>query len=159
MIKIRCGVFETNSSSVHSVVVANHVPAEERDYNRYYSNGGQYGRFSTETCDDIASRLDYLWQAVLDNEYLSKDENDAFSASWWKEAIGNVLPEATLIEDYDNGYIDHGGEYALMLEEMHADPALISMFLLNGESRVFMSSDEDYTEPDYPDCDYIEYGN
>ena len=159
MLKIRRGVFETNSSSVHSVVIANHAPKDERDYNRYYAEGSQYGRYSTEVCDDIASRLDYLWQIVLDNEYRSKDADDAFSTEWWREAIMEVLPEATLIEDYDNGYIDHGSDYEELLEEMRAAPELIAMFLLNDDSRVFMKSDEDDIEFDYPDCDYIEFHN
>ena len=160
---IRMGMFETNSSSVHSIVIAEGFSGDI-DYNRYWSCGGMFGRYDKEVLDDTASKLDYLWQAILDISSDVDSGEGPGSIDRWREIIGQFLPEATLEIEYDSqgflkGYIDHGGEYWDMLCQMESDTGLVGRYLLNPQSRVFMSSDEDYEKPDYPDCEYVEFTN
>ena len=160
---IRTGVFETNSSSAHTLVIADHRP-DGIDYTQYWSNGGCFGRYESLSSNDTSLKLDYLWQAIIDNSDELDSGEGAGSISWWQETIATYLPEARLEIEYDSsgypkGYIDHGGAYADMLEAMYQDPELIARFLLSPDSWIFLSSDEDYKRPDYPDCDYIEFDN
>lgn len=105
MKKIRASVFETNSSSSHSLVfikIKHEIKAIQEDENEYILGTGEYG-WGPETLTGWLEKADYFAIEAINNE---KKE----------ELLINVLlevyPNATfrLIEELDEedyGYIDH----------------------------------------------------
>lgn len=164
---VRLHAFETNSSSAHAIVISDIEPAEGIDYNDYRVSGGKYDRYDKMLCYDTGEKLDYFWQVVLDNakDTVLDEGDDAFSISAWREILGQFVPEARFEIEYDSygcidGYIDHGSDYAPMLEEMYEDNSLVRRFLLNPDSFVAMSSDEDcWPDLPYPDDGYRIFEN
>jgi len=57
-IRIRRGVFETNSSSVHTLVF--HPTEEYINENYMVIRGGEYGRYPLRPLKDLEDRLNYL---------------------------------------------------------------------------------------------------
>ena len=172
MIKIRYGMFETNSSSVHSIVIdvsgTSHVV---EDCMKVY--GGEYG-WGHDVLDTPQERACYLWQGIWTCTPHEQDKPDNLAE--WKEKILAWLPNATFVdvdederndigEDDDNGFhfgwypgVDHGWELYEMLCEFWEDDELLGAYLTGDNSHVVVSNDnEDELGFFYPDCDYIEY--
>lgn len=139
--QVRCGVFETNSSSTHSIAIPKnaHIP----DHVSFHI--GEFG-WGWEQ-EDAA---DYLYTAIY---VTSRTESEA------KEKIAklkNILNEhgisyhfgrAKTNKDYfylDNGYIDHGYELKSFVDELLNDGDKLIRFI--SEGLVFTGNDNCSTE-------------
>ena len=129
-ISIRQGVFETNSSSVHAIVIDTSGNEDDKDSLRFYSGPVMLGYFGRDTgfVTDIESRLSYLWTAIWD---LKTNYEDVYSYAkedsslydtririqnipdldWWKDRLSGFIMEFIVdqnpnLEDPDDIYFE-----------------------------------------------------
>jgi len=156
-IKIRSNVFETNSSSVHTIVFHPTAMSNVVCTDIMEIKGGQYGRMPKYPLSTIEERLNYLWTAIWDNcigtfNYNSqKYESDFDELKWWKNAIHLYCPNAILynLEDDDSWnfpYVDHSALVQPLLDAMKKDISLLKYFLLDPEGYIIISGDEAYED-------------
>lgn len=143
MIQIRSSVFETNSSSTHSIA----IPKAPVVAGKYISFG--IGEFGWE--NGIADTADYLYTAILEqrnhSELLNKLKEilDKHSIEYKFE---EPRYEKSVYGDYEYlayGYIDHGYELGEFLDAVLNNEDLLMRYLF-GNSTV-------YTGNDNQDCD------
>ena len=156
-IKIRSNVFETNSSSVHTIVfhpteMANVVCT---DYMKI--EGGQFGRSPKFPLTSIEERLNYLWTAIWDiyiesfNYKTQEYESNFDELKWWKDAIHLYCPNAILYNLEDDGswnfpFVDHAGLVEPLLAAMKKDISLLKYYLLDPNGYIIISGDEVYED-------------
>ena len=131
----RNGVFETNSSSVHAIVI-NKQNLAENNGSIVSVTPGDYG-WEYEEYRLPAQKLNYLWTAIVDNK-----ENLVSWKEYLKEALklsdGVVFidePEDTL-----SGSVDHAEELKDFLKEMRKNPDLLNKFIF-GDSYIVTGND------------------
>lgn len=140
MIQIRPGVFETNSSSTHSIVIpkapVSYYPKEIRFC------FGEYG-WEKEAYD----LPDYIYTAIYNNY-------DKHTAEKYRRHIEDLLhrhgivcafeePKYDIYDGtayFDSGYIDHGDELNPFLTQLLADDDLM-LRALCGDSTVYTGND------------------
>lgn len=149
MIKIRNGVFETNSSSVHAICISS------KPIDAYgLSVTLQIGEFGWEHAwyQDIDSRASYIYTAacyIYNKDFYKKfkellepygievkyEDNKRASFSNWGS------------DEYylNNGYIDHGSELQELVDRCLNDPDTLIRFIFGDESFVMTTNDN---------CDY-----
>ena len=105
MKKVRKGIFETNSSSSHSlsigVLLEGDADVDESNDDKIVLGNGKFG-WEWEDYDSWLDKADYL--ALLMGNYNFGDINNLLNA------IHRKYPNATIIIS-NNGYIDHGSDY------------------------------------------------
>lgn len=151
MIQIRKNVFETNSSSTHSIAIPNHKLAE---YPRVVHFGiGGFGWSFEEV-----NPADYLYTAILAYYYHPEEREEKLN--YLKDVLDrhNILytmqepkfetwPEEFPGEvwlDTDCGYVDHAGELSEFLEAVFKDEDTLLNFIFNG--LVFTGNDNSYDD-------------
>lgn len=142
MKQIRRNVFETNSSSTHSICISK-APATAGKHIHF--GIGEYGW--ENDCVDTA---DYLYTAILcmgDSEELLeklKDILDSHSIEYEFEE-----PKWFKGSDYqylDNGYVDHAGETRDFINAVLSDDDML-MRCLFGNSMVYTGNDNQDSHP------------
>lgn len=139
MISIRTSIFETNSSSVHALV----IPKDTKITipNRVSLYYGEYGwEQSVET-----DTLDYIYTACVDR---GQEEVDKLISYLKRKGV----EEINILSSNDNGNygIDHG--YDVPLAELFANENLLDRFLFGYNSYVQTGNDNDggdYMEDGY----------
>lgn len=146
MIQIRQGTFETNSSSVHELVIPKDcelcIPA------KVYLTGGEYG-WGPEVENDT---INYMYQACLDR---GQDEVNKFVLYLMEKGIEvdyHGYEEKRFIND---GFIDHS--YEIPLEHLFKSRRLLDRFLFGVGSYVLISNDNRDDVPDPSDFDLTKY--
>lgn len=146
MIKIRKGIFETNSSSTHSI----HIDETTQVYETIMPNekgyvsltGGEFG-WEQEIYDDPLTKANYLYVYAKD---WSGDRSSDFLEILYTVIQEHTGCEAVIFEedgsDYDPyGYIDHqsvdGQEYHYLFE----DPSKMKQFIFGKGS--YLETDND----------------
>lgn len=151
MIQIRKGVFETNSSSTHSICISKapvtHLPKS------VVFRAGEYG-WENRRVENTAS---YLFTAILDGppalrtERLARLENSLASLG-----IECVFRYPTWIAEYgcyENCYIDHGYELGDFIDAVLSDQDLLVRYLF-GYSCIYTGNDNQDPQPG--GCDIAE---
>ena len=148
MIEIRSSIFETNSSSVHVLV----IPKDTRFSipNRVSLHTGEYGWSN----DKEYNTLDYMYTACKER---GQEEVNKFL-----NYLKNKGVEEIDCHDSEWYYIDHG--YELPLDDLFSNDSLLDRFLFGVDSFVQTgndNSDECPSKEDYdPNIyDTIEKGN
>jgi len=148
MIQIRKGCFETNSSSVHALVIPDDqtisIPTKVTLY------GGEYGWENEEYGDT----LNYFYQACVDQ---GREEVNRFFNYLKSKGVEEIhAPELhwTKSKYYDgeyaennDGWVDHSGE--IPFDELFANEHLLDSFLFGSGAYVRTgndNSDLDWTE-------------
>lgn len=175
MIQIRCGVFETNSSSSHAIALA-----READYNNHpgvvHFKQGDFG-----WRDEEVDSGDYLYTYILTVVMGMYDEripaSEVFENPYIKDIIRNLSKfgirctfDGYSEDDYYGGvidvygYIDHQSRYTLspIFESLMDDEHLLYRYLF--ASHTYTGNDNESSGPDYMlkrDCgrEQIEYWN
>ena len=147
--QIRNGVFETNSSSIHSIAIPREC--EPAKYVSFH-----IGEFGWEW--DEADAADYLYTAIYLNsetESDAKEKIERLKDILNKHGIDYHFGKAKTSthkygdEDYfylDNGYIDHGRELSGFVEELLNDEDKLVRFISGG--LVFTGNDNCAREED-----------
>lgn len=137
MRQIRNNVFETNSSSIHSIAISKE-PVAGLPESIYFCLGGYGWEF-----DDV-SPASYLYTAIM-TIYDKKDRDNKLNK------LKSILDsrgikyefETPKFDGYgclDNGYIDHSGELSTFINTVLSDEDML-MRLLFGNSYVFTGND------------------
>lgn len=154
MSQIRYGLWETNSSSTHTLSIYrkhDNIP-ETITIDKNATFGWEWGVHS-----DVDSKASYLYLMYVG---CSKESNYDISKSdtkEWKfiEAIlrGAGVKNIEYIESNDTygGYIDHGNELSDLYNKMLQQPDLILGFLFNDKS--IISTGNDNSDDDYGTVD------
>lgn len=141
MLSIRYNIFETNSSSTHSMA----IPNEDMKYPEAISF--RIGEFGWEF--DTPDPADYFYTAIA---VLSKNEEDF---NYYKDKLekicrkNNIVPlfgKVKFEEKYgyfclEYGYIDHGDELADFIKYLFDNEDKLLKFITNG--LVFTGNDND----------------
>lgn len=151
--KIRKNVFETNSSSTHSICVTkNNILDSKVDYVAF--GIGEFG-WECDTLTTLYSKASYLYTAILTNDnredLLNKvkkilDENKIsydFEEPQFHSWEYNNIEHISL----DNGYIDHSNELDDFLEICKDEDKLMK-FLFSSQSFVVTGNDNDDRDVD-----------
>ena len=132
MTTIRSSIFETNSSSTHSITVAsaNSYPINDLT-DTIYLGVGEYG-WGYDEFTDTLTKADYLGVEAKINP-----------AKWeiLMRILNKYYPNVTFKPaDEDSGHIDHQS-YGDIWEALNYDHDLIEDFLMNPNSTLIISSD------------------
>ncbi len=146
--KTRKGTFETNSSSVHNIVISRKAVDRTKIPGSLHFCGGEFG-WEVDEYGDPASKASYLFVALLD-----RDDRDSLI-----ETIKNTLAEHGCIatfeeikeDSWDNGYIDHSGYLGDFVDAVVNDKNMLLSYLF-GNSIVFTANDN----MDWEDNPYAE---
>lgn len=160
MIQIRRNVFETNSSSVHMLVIPKDTTIKVPK--KVFLQGGDYGWSHDTEC----STINYMYQTCVD---FGRETLDKFFEYLKRKGVEEIYaPELHWVKDNwgewaknNNGYVDHASE--LPLNELFANENLLDRFLF-GDSWVDTGNDNDDCGPfledyDLDTYDVIEKGN
>ena len=152
-IKMRVGVFETNSSSVHSLVFHKTDVTNVVNDNVMEIHGGEFGRAPQEALFGTENRLNYLWTAIweINYEYFDYDKQEwAYNLeeiAWWKNAIHLYCPNAILYDLKDDGswdypFVDHADLVKPLLDAMKQDITILRYYLLDPDGYILIDGDE-----------------
>lgn len=146
MIEIRQGIFETNSSSIHCLVIPK--DCELVIPKKVYLEGGEYGwEFRVE--DDT---INYMYQACLD---AGEEEVSRFILYLMDKGIEVNYHGYDQKKFINDGYIDHG--YEIPLEHLFKSKRLLDRFLFGQGSFVQLGNDNSENPPDPSDFDPKKY--
>ena len=165
MIQTRQGVFETNSSSTHSIVVCRRNTPKE--YGFLFISIGEYG-WEVNTLTTPSERASYFYTLACD--FLCRDVADDIWRVMCKYGIDcEFTDHAHFDKDgyLDNGYVDHCGEGQEFVEAMlHSEKRMIDFFFNPGSlvrtanDNCWGDDDPCYLNPaDYPDSEFYYKGN
>ena len=147
MISIRKGVFETNSSSVHTIVIQANPPKKIYPLMIYEDDYG----WSLEFLQTPEERASYFYTALCNcGEELHEPVHDA------RLKMMSLLPKDIRYEcEFENGkdcYIDHCYELLPWLQDLIDDNDKFLRFIYGDKSYVRTGNDNtDYIDFEYPE--------
>ena len=149
MIQIRNSVFETNSSSTHSIA----IPKSVSEYSRYMQF--EFGEFGWG--EEEVDQLDYFYTALYElysGEELQQHLNqleDILS----RHGIEYTMADRNISRFYNCAYIDNASNLRQLVDELFLDEDKLLRFLTcglvftsndNGGTDGFIERDEEYIE-------------
>ncbi len=149
MIKVRNGIFETNSSSVHAICISS-KPVDAHGL-CVTLRIGEFG-WEHEWYQDIDSRASYIYTAacyIYHKDFYKKFkkllEPYGIEIKW--SDSGHARFSNWYSDEYylDNGYIDHGDELKEFVDRCLNDVDTLIRFIFGEESFVMTTNDN---------CDY-----
>jgi hypothetical protein len=148
-IQIRKGLFETNSSSVHSIVIGNNgedihkgLPTTLEFY------GGEFG-WEHEIYDDPSSKASYLYTSII-NCQSEIDVEDTLKRikeileKWGIKAVFEELDKNNNFMGFS--YVDHAYDNIELIKKLISDEDLLMNYLFSTGSSVETGNDNDETE-------------
>lgn len=146
---IRRGVFETNSSSVHTIAIGK---SDLEDHQEVWFKVGEFG-WEQETYTDVSDKASYLWTAILDSTVRvmsdpAKGEMEAVED--WKNYISETLSTGGIKsvfympKDNDFYYVDHSYNLKKWLQSLREDSNLLMHFLFSPDSAIYTGNDNGY---------------
>jgi len=148
MKQIRLNVFETNSSSTHSIAITknNNVVDYPDSINFKF---GEFG-WEKDTLSSVDEKASYLYTAIIN--YASNPDD-------YLEYLENILNELNINAVFEKksnnsywecGYIDHGNELYKFLNDLGNDKTKLINFLLSPLSYILTGNDnsDTYDEED-----------
>lgn len=160
MIKIRQGTFETNSSSVHTLCIANKkVDMHDFEGMTLVVTTGEYG-WNHEPLNDICSRASYLYTAQLYSlycKYSTTNKKFKQGVSNIQNAWCSILSKYGIAVEFDSlhydeyGFIDdcgidHCDELADWVDSTINHEHSFLKYLFNDDSIIYISNDNVYWE-------------
>ena len=162
---IRKGVFETNSSSVHTLVIGNnaddfmnHLPSKV-DF-----TFGEFG-WEFDAYDDTHSKASYLYTAIYDVYWKQDEENETLKKDFveyirttlakWNIECEFEIPKMAKYGTYlETGSIDHSDRLKGFLTRIRKDEVMLMNFLFCEASMIYTGNDNDDN-----DCEIMEPNN
>ena len=150
MLQVRNSLFETNSSSTHSITIANNYEDEFKEYlpESLEFEVGEYG-WEFERYDDLQSRSNYLYTAILtcgcDAEVCLKKLRETLESY----GIEVYFTEVGLGEWF---YIDHSYEMGDFVDTILNDETLLMNYLFSPESFIATGNDNCNEELNVDTC-------
>lgn len=145
---VRNNVFETNSSSTHSITVC-------EDNGKYKENlpikvnpiwYGEFG-WEFEVWGTIEEKLAYMIRCLVCYDYNKDNLQDKIRPI--QERLHNLGIDFELptYEEYMDGYVDHADWYQDEIEDIYKDDNTLLTFLLSDNSYIEGGNDNEYYEP------------
>lgn len=182
-IKVRRGIFETNSSSVHAISIYK-GDEELRLPNKVIITTGEFG-WETNSYADYNTKISYIYQickaADLDYEYERRygDEDQNEARAWrvgpdQRQRFVKILERAgikVIVDDKDytddwpydlqdaTGYIDHSNNWFDGLDELLSNEDRLLRFLFLNESVLYTGNDNDNNSIDFLDSYTLNQGD
>jgi hypothetical protein len=166
MVKIRKGMFETNSSSTHTIIVT--YSETKPDFSVDFSIG-EFG-WSFGRIDTVNRKASYLYTLACDClGYDVYHDLCAMLDSYDVRCTCSIPAEFEKSSDgqyqyLDNGYVDHCSEGSKFVNRMLSDEEALIRFLFSDQSFVVTGNDncyedeykwmEDQATVDYPHITY-----
>jgi hypothetical protein len=155
--KIRQGVFETNSSSTHSICIAKDVQPELPK--SLHFEFGEFG-WEVDTLDSVHQKASYLYTGLHDNE--RKEDIEKMMTTLRAKGIEVTKEDALYAEGEkwarNGGYVDHSNELNGFLDAVLADEKALINFLFSPLSFILTGNDNDDIDVDiavdYPHDEY-----
>lgn len=148
-IQVRKGLFETNSSSVHSIVIGNngedihkHLPTTLEFY------GGEFG-WEHEVYTDTDSKASYLYTSIVNcrsdiNVEDTLKRIKQILAKWNVKAVFEELDENNNFRGFC--YVDHAYDNIGLINELTTNEDLLMNYLFSSGSSVETGNDNEETE-------------
>lgn len=159
--QIRSSVFETNSSSTHSIAISK-APVIANGKHIYFRIGEfGWGNGCADTADYLYTAILYVYSRDVAEEKIEhlKRILDKYDVSYkfeepkyWTSSDG----EYTCL---DNGYVDHGDELTDFLYAIFSNEDLLMRYLF-GDSTVYTGNDNQDPEPsgcNIADAEYYDW--
>lgn len=150
---IRSNVFETNSSSVHALVIS---PETKRIYPNTITFGpGEFGRYE-DYFDSTDDRASYIWTGISEM-YYDGDKKQEYISKWQERLTDfclsrSVTPEFINLQELDDNtyaYVDHAEDLGQLLDLLYEDDNMLDAYLFGEGSCVCTGSDESDYNYDY----------
>lgn len=135
MKKIRNNVFETNSSSTHSICIA--TDAELIIPQSLHFSFGEFG-WGYDTLNSVEEKASYLYTGLMAN---NKDEEVDKIVQTLKDKGVNVTIEE--FNGYNDGYIDHSYDLNEFLNDVCNNKENLLQFLFSPLSFIITGNDND----------------
>lgn len=145
--QIRQNVFETNSSSTHSICIAKN--AELTIPEKLHFSFGEFG-WECNTLNSIGEKADYLYTGLFANDRISDIEKvgEILKA----KGIDVTFEEATYKEGRtysdNSGYVDHSNELGEFLDAVCNNEESLLQFLFSPLSFIITGNDNDDMDVD-----------
>lgn len=142
-IQVRQGVFETNSSSTHSISIPRQTSLTIPE--SIHFEIGQFG-FENSILSSIVAKASYLYTGFAANDRM-KDAYDMIF-HLLSEGIA-VTTEDVVYDEYrtmlNDGYMDHANELNGFLDAIVANKDMMMRYLFSPYSFILTGSDNDYS--------------
>jgi len=158
MRQVRLGVFETNSSSTHSLCITKEVvePSTKSIDFRFGEFGWEFDEYNT-----TQEKASYLYTGIYENglevfidqikKYLNSD-NIYYTFEEPKYYTSNNC------KFFDSGFVDHGGELISFIKDVCSNKEKLYSYLFSNDSFVLTGNDNSEREVDirvnYPHYEY-----
>lgn len=139
-INIRSNIFETNSSSVHTITISNNSP--QRIDNYIFFDRGEYG-WEWEIYNSCQDKANYLYECMIDLFYYNNLLEEKCNRIREELALYNVdcdFAEVNGINQYD-GYVDHGSQNKNLVNYLLNKPDKLINYLFNDTSYIATGND------------------
>lgn len=146
--QVRTGVFETNSSSTHSICVAKGATTSLPKSIRF-----EIGAFGWEhsTLRSLSDKASYLYTGLLANNQTHRVKK---MLSWLKKDGIEVYAQEPKMQEYslsdgskgaylDNGYVDHSDQLGPFLAHVMSSKENLYQFLFSPLSYILTGNDND----------------
>lgn len=152
MIKIRNDCFETNSSSVHAMIISKEEISPVNV--TVHFDIGEYG-WEEREYHDIDDKASYFYTAACAVKgYDVEDEITNMLSPYGIKCKFGIAKFKSYKSSYDNktytylnnGYVDHDYDCADFVNAMMNDPDMLVRFLFNNDSFVHTGNDNDEME-------------
>jgi len=164
---IRQGAFETNSSSVHAIVIDRHpYTGDLQDLGVSFSGDDTEFGWESNTYYDTYSKLQYLISCI--NDVYWGDDAEEEKAKLKKKFEGLMSELGVECVEYGTGGVDHGYRTKNFVEFVLQDLDTLKRYLFSDNSYVVTGNDNDEEcyvfdtinqEENNPDVDLFEKGN
>lgn len=150
---VRQCTFETNSSSMHSIVIMRNMHPDNLNDLCYTIDVGEYGWETDEYTGPIAV-LEYLWTLANSIDVDKGIECQNRMKEWCPNCTFVEYPVNTF-EDGEKyfdcpGYIDHGRDYSCYIDEIFKDKEIFASIVLGGLIRTTNdNSDYPFDNPEW----------
>lgn len=166
-IQVRKNIFETNSSSIHSLVIGNN---NENIYENLPSeihfNGGEYG-WENEVYNDIENKANYLYTGIVNNNLVDelvpkiKDILSKWNITPIFQETNKKMYNNEEYDEFKHGYyyIDHSYDLQDFLNTVCNNEELLMNFLFSDGSFIETGNDNDdeWIDFKYPENVLLEY--
>ena len=145
--QIRSNVFETNSSSVHTITISNNSP--QRIDNYIFFDRGEYG-WEWEIYNSCQDKANYLYECMIDlfyNNNSLKEKCDRIRKELALYKVDCDFAEVNEDNVYYDGYVDHGNENKELVDYLLDNPDKLINYLFNDAS--YIATGNDNVDPMY----------
>lgn len=133
VLQVRKGVFETNSSSTHSIAISYFDKSKLNIPKHLNFQRGEYG-WEFETYSDVDAKASYLYEAILSTE----------TPQNYIDTLTRILKNNGCEAEFNNadyGYIDHSHSLYKWLVNIFENEELILSYLFDDDSFVETGND------------------